>query len=109
MGLCLLVYTLGQRLLRQNLPTNKFDSKKSVQMFLVFLLTIIGETNAFGRLIYLTKSLANHNCQVTNGIKSLHRWHCSGVLNFGTVQCQVCLALAIPVQGWQQVCRQVQR
>ena len=30
MGLCLLVYTLGQRLLRQNLPTNKFNGKKSV-------------------------------------------------------------------------------
>ena len=28
-----------------------------------------------GKRISLTTSLANHNCQVTNGIKSLHRSH----------------------------------
>jgi hypothetical protein len=32
-----------------------------------------GRGQCLGRRISLTKSLANHNCQVSNGIKSLHR------------------------------------
>lgn len=34
---------------------------------------------------------------VNRGIKSLQRSHCSGVLRWGRVQCNVCLALAIPM------------
>lgn len=34
---------------------------------------------------------------VNRGIKSLQRSHCSGLLRWGRVQCNVCLALAIPM------------
>ncbi|WP_333339678.1 hypothetical protein, partial [Microcoleus sp. BROC3] len=53
-----------------------------------FQASIQAETFAACKRISLTTSLANHNCQVSKGIKSLHRSPCSGVLSFGTVQCK---------------------
>ena len=40
-------------------------------------MSIQAETIAMGKRISLTTSLASHNCQVSKGIKSLHRSHCS--------------------------------
>jgi hypothetical protein len=76
-----------------------FQSRSKVEALIVqpFPASIQAEPIAVGKRISLTTSLANHNCQVSKGIKSLHRSHCSGVLSFGIVQCKVCLALAIPV------------
>ena len=45
-----------------------------------------------GSLFSITKSLASQSCQLINGIKSLQRSDCSGVLKLGNVQCNRCLA-----------------
>ena len=42
-------------------------------------------------------SRANHSCQVSSGIKSLHRSHCSRVLSLGSGKCWRCASKSIPV------------